>query len=161
MRDIGFSDDELRTLVAVLDEIIPAGEGGAAASLPGAGILVDGGDLGVTLRAMPGLEPAIRAGLAAVATAAAARPAGASGGGFAALPREERLAVLDEVGAADPGFVSSATFLAYATYYRDRRVLEAIGFEPRPPHPKGYEMAPCDVSLTEPVRRRGRMYREC
>jgi hypothetical protein len=33
--------------------------------------------------------------------------------------------------------------------------------EARPPHPKGYEMAPHDLSLLDPVRRREKLYRDC
>jgi hypothetical protein len=41
------------------------------------------------------------------------------------------------------------------------RVLEALGVEPRPPHPAGYATVEGDPSLLEPVRQRGRTYREC
>jgi hypothetical protein len=44
-------------------------------------------------------------------------------------------------------------------YYRDTRVLLAIGMEPRPPFPKGYEVAQGDWSLLDPVRARGPIYR--
>lgn len=154
MSDLGLSDDERRTLAAVLDEIIPPEEGGR---LPGAGVLLDGGDLAGTLRSLPGLSDAITSGIAALNVAAHAHGAD----GFAALSRDERRAVLHDVGAADAGLLPSLMFLAYATYYRDRRVLETLGFEARPPHPKGYEVPENDLSLIEPVRRRGRLYREC
>jgi hypothetical protein len=39
-------------------------------------------------------------------------------------------------------------------------VLEALGIEGRPPHPKGYTIEPTDWSLLDPVRRRSRRYRE-
>jgi hypothetical protein len=39
-------------------------------------------------------------------------------------------------------------------------VLEAIGMEARAPFPKGFEVEPGDLSLLDPVRRRGRVYRE-
>lgn len=44
-------------------------------------------------------------------------------------------------------------------YYRDPRVLEAIGVEPRPPFPKGYEVQQGDFSLLDPVRARGPIWR--
>lgn len=152
--DLAMSDDEVSTLAAILDEIIPpAGDG----RLPGAGVLVAGGDLPGTLGSIPGLEPAIRQGIAAVAAATHDRGQDRA---FPELTREERLEVMAVVGEKDPGFLPSLMFLAFATYYRDRRVLEGLGFEARPPHPKGYEMAPGDLTLVGPVRRRGRMYRE-
>ena len=45
-------------------------------------------------------------------------------------------------------------------YYRDPRVLEAIGVEPCPPFPKGYEVEQGDFSLLDPVRARGPIWRE-
>ena len=45
-------------------------------------------------------------------------------------------------------------------YYRDPRVLEAIGVEPRPPFPKGYQVEQGDFSLLDPVRARGPIWRE-
>ena len=61
---------------------------------------------------------------------------------------------------ADPGFVPTLMFLAYVSYYADRGVLEGLRFEARPPHPLGHAMAPNDPSLLEPVRSRGRLWRE-
>jgi len=51
-------------------------------------------------------------------------------------------------------------FHAYIGYYQHPRVIEGLDLPPRPPHPKGYEMAPNDLSLLEPVRKRGKAYRE-
>ena len=45
-------------------------------------------------------------------------------------------------------------------YYRDPRVLDAIGVEARPPFPKGYEVRQGDFSLLDPVRARGPIWRE-
>ncbi len=39
-------------------------------------------------------------------------------------------------------------------YYRDPRVMRAIGMEARPPFPAGFEMEPNDFTQLEPVRRR-------
>jgi hypothetical protein len=44
-------------------------------------------------------------------------------------------------------------------YYRDRRVMRALGIEVRPPFPKGYEVAQGDWSLLDPVRARAAFYR--
>ena len=45
-------------------------------------------------------------------------------------------------------------------YYRDPRVLKAIGVEQRPPFPKGYQVEQGDFSLLDPVRARGPVWRE-
>lgn len=45
-------------------------------------------------------------------------------------------------------------------YYRDDRVMQSIGMEPRPPFPKGFEVEPGDLSLLDPVRARPPIWRE-
>jgi len=44
-------------------------------------------------------------------------------------------------------------------YYRDDRVMRALGMEVRAPFPRGFEVEPGDWSLLEPVRRRPKSYR--
>ena len=51
-------------------------------------------------------------------------------------------------------------FLAYSGYYQHPRVVETLGLEARPPHPKGYAMEAFDPSLLDAVRRRGKIYRD-
>lgn len=51
--------------------------------------------------------------------------------------------------------------LVVRCYYRDTRVMLALGMEPRPPHPRGFEVDAGDWSLLDPVRSRaGRIYRD-
>ncbi|HZR81184.1 MAG TPA: gluconate 2-dehydrogenase subunit 3 family protein [Candidatus Binatia bacterium] len=147
------SADDRRTLAAVLDEIIPATGDGA---LPGAGSVVESGLVDGTLECVPPLALGLTMGLAAVRDAARARGVDR----FSDLLPADRTAVLNEVGEKDPGFVPTMMFVAYTTYYRDDRVLEALGLEARAPHPKGYDMSPCDLSLLDPVRRRPKLYRD-
>ena len=45
-------------------------------------------------------------------------------------------------------------------YYRDDRVMRAIGMEPRAPFPEGFVIEQGDFALLEPVRARGRIYRD-
>ena len=45
-------------------------------------------------------------------------------------------------------------------YYRDPRVMRALDMEVRPPFPKGFDLEQSDLSLLEPVRRRGSIYRK-
>jgi len=149
-----FSADELRTLAAALDEIIPPSADG---KLPGAGFLAGGTRFASVIRLMPGLDLALVGGLTALNEHARQR----GGEGFAALAGVDRLAVLNEVAAVDGGLVPSLMFVAYSTYYVEDRVIEAIGMEARPPHPKGFVMAASDPALLEPVRARGKLYRDC
>jgi len=104
----------------------------------------------------PELEPGILDGLAALAEVAAARGAN----GFAALPPAERPAALEALSATAPTFVPSLVFPTYLAYYQHPRVLEGLGVPARPPHPLGYPLEEGDLSLLDPVRARGRLYRD-
>lgn len=149
-----FSASELATLAAVLDQIIPpSGDG----RFPGAGFLAGGERLAGVIRLMPGLDLALVGGLTAADDRARERGAAS----YAALSAADRSAVLNEVAANDGGFVPSLMFVAFTTYYVEDRVVEALELEARPPHPKGFTMAASDPTLLDPVRRRGKLYREC
>ena len=56
--------------------------------------------------------------------------------------------------------VNSLVSLVVQCYYRDDRVMQAIGMEARPPHPAGYELEAGDWSLLEPVKTRGEIFRK-
>jgi len=77
------------------------------------------------------------------------------------LPPEERAAVLDQLAASEHAFPPVLVLYTYAGYYQHPQVLEALGLEPRPPHPTGYATIEGDLTLLDAVRRRARMYREC
>jgi hypothetical protein len=49
----------------------------------------------------------------------------------------------------------------FGCYYKHPRVLAHYGLKAGAPHPNGYDVAPTDLALLEPVRRRGAIYREC
>jgi hypothetical protein len=70
--------------------------------------------------------------------------------------------VVREFAGGDQFFLPAFLFLVYSAYYTHPRVVEALGFEARAPHPRGYEMDTVDLApLLAAVRRRGKMYREC
>lgn len=73
----------------------------------------------------------------------------------------EGVAALAELASSQHALPPLLVLHAYAGYYQQPRVLEALGIEPRPPHPAGYATVEGDLSLLEPVRQRGRTYREC
>jgi len=145
----GFSNDEKRTLASVLDEIIPPSDDGR---FPGAGELELAGYVEDALRTTPDLRSMITQGLSDLDKLARSRNVPH----FAALAREDKVQLLNE-----QVFVLPLTFHAYAGYYQNARVLAALGLEARPPHPKGYEMEPNDLTLLDAVRRRPKQYREC
>jgi hypothetical protein len=150
--ELRFSAREERTLAGLLDDLVPGSDGG----LPGAGELGLVEHVAQFAQRIAGIAPVIAQGLAAADRLATARnPAG-----FVALSAEERRAVTEELSAAEPAFFPTLTFVAYVGYYQQTRIVESLGLEHRPPHPQGYEMEPSDLSLLDPVRRRGKLYRE-
>ena len=56
--------------------------------------------------------------------------------------------------------VSALVSFAVQCYYRDDRVMAALDMEVRAPHPDGYALEEGDWSLLEPVRGRGKIYRD-
>jgi Gluconate 2-dehydrogenase subunit 3 len=146
-RPHAFSVEEARTLASVLDYLLPPSSDGR---LPGAGALGVGRHVEAALAKAPDLRAMVVEGLGALVALARRRNAD----GFGALPPAERLAALDE-----QGFVFPLLFQACTGYYQHPKVLEHLGLDPRPPHPKGYELAPGDLTLLDPVRRRAKLYR--
>jgi hypothetical protein len=148
------SDAERRALAGLLDVVIPpSGDG----TRPGAGALGVAAHVERAVAATPDQGPLVRQGLAALA--ALVRERGASD--LAALAPPEREAAVRELAQRQPGFFGMVVFHAYAGYYHDPRVLEALGLEPRAPFPQGHEVPPTDFTLLDPVRRRGPLYRKC
>jgi gluconate 2-dehydrogenase subunit 3-like protein len=149
-----FSPDEERILTTLLYAVIPESRDGR---LPGAGALELTAHIVRSVERTPMLRPVIDYGLSTLADLARKRnPAG-----WAALSRDERTAVFEEFTATDQFFLPAFLFLVYSGYYTTARVVEALGLEMRPPHPEGYAIEPDDLSsLLDPVRRRGKMYRD-
>jgi len=148
-----FPPDQERTLSIVLDAIIPPSEDGR---FPGAGELGLVDYIALTLQRSPELAPVVATGLSLLDDLAAAR----GSQDFAALCAADRAAVLRESVTDEPGFLPSLVFHTYVGYYQNGRVLEALGLEPRPPHPKGYDLEAGDLALLARVRRRPKLYRE-
>jgi len=149
----GFTADEERLLTGLLDAILPESPNGR---LPGAGALGLADHVARMVEKTPMLRPVVAYGLSTLADLARRR----APGGWDALSREERTAVVEQLTAEDQFFLPAFLFLAYSGYYTDPRVVAALGLEARPPHPAGYAMEPDDLSILDPVRRRGRMYRD-
>ncbi len=83
-----------------------------------------------------------------------------AGGDFAALPegkQDEICATLREKGGMD---LTLTTRIVLQCYYRDDRVMISLGMEPRPPFPKGHVLPQGDWSLLDPVRARGKIWRD-
>ena len=80
--------------------------------------------------------------------------------GFAEIEKHERQSLIEEMRAQEPSFMSRLSMETLACYYQHDRVLEGLGLEARPPYPKGYQVVQGDLSLLEPVRARGKIYRD-
>ena len=137
------SPTALATLTAVLDALIPPSD---ARGLPGAGTLGLATEVASSLARAPMLAPLVTDGLAAL-------------GDLSALAEGARRTRVTTFLDGESGFVMGLLFHAYTAYYRHPLVLAALGLEARPPHPRGYDVAPSDPTLLAPVRRRPPFYR--
>jgi hypothetical protein len=80
--------------------------------------------------------------------------------GFAQLEGHERKPLIEEMRAREPSFMNRLAMETLACYYLHDRVIEGLGMEARPPYPKGYQVEQGDLSLLDPVRARGKIYRD-
>ena len=144
----------VETLARVLDLLIPPSTDGR---LPGAGELGLSCYVEELLAKTPAPRPLVAQGLAALEAAASDRGAR----GFAELPRHAQRALLDAHAKTAPAFAPTLLFQVMTGYYREPRVLAALGLENRPPFPKGHAVEESDFSLLDAVRRREKLYREC
>jgi hypothetical protein len=148
------SDDQQRALAPVLDGLVPRSDDGL---LPGAGELGLAGDLDEALQRDPALHAQVAASLAGLDRLARARGSAR----FTALSAEQQAEVMTELSCSEHAFPPMLLLYTFGCYYKHPRILAHYGFQARPPHPKGYEVAPTDLSLLDPVRERGPIYRRC
>ena len=135
-----FSPREQAALAALAGQIIPAPE---TFDQPGADdplILAD------MVASGAALQPRLAGALAALAAVPGAKPLDAAGA--AGFRREF------------PEAAELIQTLTVQCYYRDARVMRALNIAVRPPFPRGYTQAPNDLSLLDPVRKRGEIYRK-
>lgn len=83
-----------------------------------------------------------------------------AGGMISALSKAEQAKRLAEFRAGFPELAGVIESAVARCYYRDDRVMASIGMEARPAFPKGYRVDQGDLSLLDPVRARGRIYRD-
>jgi len=134
----------------VLDLIVPPSEDGRK---PGASEV---GVAAFIAAEAPDALPGIREALDDLDARAHAR----FGTGFASIGAEEQRLLVESMRAADATYLRRLAFLAVACYYQNDTVLASLGLEARAPYPKGYAVASGDLTLLDPVRARGRIYRE-
>jgi hypothetical protein len=82
-----------------------------------------------------------------------------SGGAFADLDAKRRTEVANTFRERGGGPLASLVRVVLLCYYRDDRVMQSLGQEPRAPFPKGHEVEQGDWSLLDPVRARPPIWR--
>ena len=96
--------------------------------------------------------PVIREALAAIGCKA--------DGAFAELDQDRREALINDWYGSGGAAAVMLGRLVLGAYYRDDRVLVALGLEARAPFPKGYVLEQGDWSLLDPVRGRSPLWRD-
>jgi hypothetical protein len=140
------TDTEANDLRALAGMMIPAS---TTYGVPGADddlIFVD------ILKSLERDTDAARGALAQLATL--------SGGAFADLPPNRRAAVAATFKAKGGAPLFALNRVVLLCYYRDDRVMRALGQEPRSPFPKGHVVEQGDWSLLDPVKARPPMWRK-
>lgn len=92
--------------------------------------------------------------------AALARLEALAGADYASLAPARRLEVADKFRAEGGPALAALTRVVLLAYYRDDRVMQSLGQEPRPPFPKGHVVEQGDWSLLAPVRARAPFWRK-
>lgn len=140
------TDAETRTLTTVAGMMVPAS---ARHGVPGAD---DPAIIADMCRTLGRDEAALRDALVHLD--------GLAGGRFAELPADRREAIAAGFREQGGPRLATLTRIILQCYYRDDRVMLALGMEPRPPFPKGNEVEQGDWSLLDPVRRRPPIWRQ-
>lgn len=143
--EAALSADEIRDLRDIAGTMIPES---TELGMPGADDPLIMADIA---RSVGRDLPMVREAVAAIAAR--------SGGAFAALDRDRREALINDYYASGGAAVALGRVILGA-YYRDDRVLLALGLEARAPFPKGYVLEQGDWSLLDTVRRRPAFWRD-
>jgi hypothetical protein len=91
---------------------------------------------------------------------ALAQLAALSGGAFGELEPALREAVAEAFLSCDTPDMAALGRAVLQCYYRDARVVRALGLEPRAPFPKGHTLEQGDWSLLDVVKQRPKMWRD-
>ena len=150
-RSLFLSPSHRDLLNAVVDRIIPPGDG-----VPGAG------EVGVAeqVEGIAGVAPQSRALLANGLKAIEATSGGSYSKAFVGLSDREKTEVLEQVELQHAEFFAALVRETYSGYYSSPDVLRGKGLPVAAPQPGGYEVEPFDESLLEGVRKRGKAYRD-
>lgn len=134
-------------LTAVLDTLVPAGDG-----FPAAGAVALDHVLGVA-DASADLESLLVRGLQAVGEHAQGV------GGFAALDPDAREHVLRRVEGEHTEFFDALVRHTYDGYYTHPTIIARLGLDPGPVQPRGHRPEPVEMPGLARVTARGALYR--
>ena len=79
---------------------------------------------------------------------------------FAELPGEVKASLMKNLRLTQHEFLEHFRNLVMVCYYQHDQVFEGLGLEARPPFPRGYHLDELDYGLLEPVKKRGKRWRE-
>jgi hypothetical protein len=142
----GLSANEIRDLGDVAGTMIPESPEHGVPGADDPAILAD------IVRSLGRDLLPVREALAAIAAT--------SVGDFAGLDRARREALINDYYASGGTPAVTLGRVILGAYYRDDRVLLALGLEARAPFPKGYALEQGDWSLLDAVRRRAPFWRD-
>jgi hypothetical protein len=142
----GLSDTEIRELRDIAGTMIPEDRG---LGMPGAD---DPAILADLVKSLGRDLPRVREAVAAINTK--------SQGAFARMDLDGREALINDFHAGGGAAAAALGRVILAAYYRDDRVLLALGVEARAPFPKGHTLEQGDWSLLDAVRRRPPFWRD-
>ncbi len=139
--------DDSEFMNALLNLVIPPSVDG---NLPGAGTLGLAPAVAAALRADKLLGPLVEVGAEAVRAAALSEHPE----GLPAMTPQAGTELLKAQLPAHPVLTMGILRHLCPAYYQQPQVLEAIGEQPRPPFPDGYDVEPTDAELLEKLRAR-------
>ena len=139
------------TLAALLDALIPANDEYATPSGGDEAILQD---IVQTFRASA--NQLIREGLIQLRDLSLERHEEE----FEKTDEEQRVALFMEMRNRNGEFYRTLSSVLVQCYYRNDDVMRSLSMEPRPPFPIGHEVPKGDFNLLEPVRARGKLWRD-
>src|SRR5258708_24349028 len=143
--ETGLSTAEISDLRDIAGTMIPKSP---AFGVPGAD---DPAILDDIVRSVGRVLSLVREALAAIAAK--------SGGAFPSLDRDRREALINDYYASGGAPAVTLGRVIVGAYYRDDRVLLALGLEARAPFPKGYTLEQGDRSPLDPLRNRAPLRR--
>jgi hypothetical protein len=148
--DSPLADQQLKTLMLIVDLIIPGDE---KRNMPAAS------DTGINsyLTAMGSAQ------LQALTFALTSLESSFVDAGLVidTLSASEKKAQIEHFSSEQVELWQLLVMMTYTCYYQDEDVVKALGLNPLPPFPRGNEVKQGDLSLLDPVRNRTGLYRDC